>query len=79
MKRKHWEEAIVDTTVATLINIPINYVLLEFVFEMGWGTAVATIFLTSIFMFISVFRKVYISKYYERKRKKKSKTNDSKN
>lgn len=67
MKRKHWEEAIADTIIATLINIPINYVLLEFVFEMKWSAAVATLFITAVFMFISVFRKVYISKYYERK------------
>lgn len=73
MKRKHWEEAIVDTTLATLINIPINYVLLEFVFEMKWSAAVATLFITAVFMFISVFRKVYISKYYERKHDKRSK------
>lgn len=59
-----FKESILDTFVATLMNIPINYILLEFIFEWQWNAMQATIFMTTVFMTIAIIRKVWIRRIF---------------
>ena len=65
-----FQEASADTFIATIINIPINYLLLKVVFSWGWTAWQATFFMTSIFMVISLARKVWIRKLFWKKYEK---------
>lgn len=58
------KESFLDTLVGTLINVPINYVLLELVFKWEWDAITATIFMTSVFTVIALIRKVWVRRVF---------------
>lgn len=59
LKRTLYEN-LVDTGFATIINIPINYVLLAVILEMNVNPMTGTLLMTGIFFAIGICRKTYI-------------------
>lgn len=59
LKRTLYEN-LVDTGFATIINIPINYVLLAAILKMNVSPMVGTLIMTGIFFAIGICRKTYI-------------------
>ena len=64
MKKQAFKESLVDTTFATVINIPINFVLAYLAVEYAWTPTQITFGFTSIFFIIAVYRKYRVRLYF---------------
>jgi hypothetical protein len=53
-------ESFADTCFATVINIPINYLLVAYILEVQLSPWTATIFMTGTFFSIAIARKTYV-------------------
>ena len=67
--KKYFEEAIVDTGIGFLINLPINFVLVALCYELEFGPVATTLFLSVVFTVIAIIRKVYVRAHYDKKEK----------
>lgn len=65
--KRAFKEAITDTLVGTVINFPINYLILLICLQLSFSTFETTITLTSIMFVIAVARKMAIRLWFERK------------
>ena len=70
MKKQYWLEAIVDTGVGLIINLPINFLVIAFCFNQEFTAAQTTVFATVIFTVIAIFRKVGVRKAFDNKNEK---------
>ena len=61
-------EAITDTGIAAMINIPLNFILLYVCIDV-WNlpTVWTSVIMTTIFTTYAIIRKTYIRLYFERK------------
>lgn len=67
MKKQAFKESLTDTTFATVINIPINFVLAYLAVEYAWTPTQITFGFTSIFFIIAVYRKYRVRLYFAKK------------
>lgn len=58
--RKAVLESFADTCFATMINIPINYLLVAYILKTQMDAWTATIFMTFTFFSIAIVRKTYV-------------------
>jgi hypothetical protein len=70
-KSDAFKESFGDTFFATLINFPLQFILITIAF--GWQLTAfqTTLFITSVMFTIAVARKYYIRLYFHKKYKKK--------
>lgn len=74
-KKAAFKESFGDTFLATIINFPINFGLVSFVFYMEFTAFQSTCFITSVLFIIAVIRKYYVRLYFhERYLTKQNKT-----
>jgi ABC-type bacteriocin/lantibiotic exporter with double-glycine peptidase domain len=67
MKKQAFKESLTDTTFATFINIPINFVLALLAVEYAWTATQITFGFTAIFFIIAVYRKYRVRLYFAKK------------
>ena len=62
------QEAITDTGIAAMINIPLNFILLYVCIDV-WNlpTVLTSVIMTTIFTTYAIIRKTYIRLYFEKR------------
>jgi len=70
-----FKEALADTGIALCINVPLNFVLVAFAFEIGLGAFYTSLMLTLFFTIFALTRKTIIRVHFERKNNKKQNLN----
>ena len=66
-KSRALKESVLDTLFATVLNIPINFVLAYIAVQNNWSATEITFYFTGIFFLIAVYRKYKIRLYFENK------------
>lgn len=66
-KSRALKESVLDTLFATVLNIPINFVLAYIAVQQQWTATQITFYFTGIFFLIAVYRKYKIRLYFENK------------
>ena len=66
-KKLAWIEAISDTTIGTLINFPLNFLLLSITFSLHFDVLETAIASWGAFTVISVLRKFLVRRYFSKK------------
>ena len=61
------KESLADTGVAFVINVPLNFVLVAFAFQMELGAFWTSVMLTTIFTLFAIVRKTYLRLHFEKK------------
>lgn len=61
-------ESMTDTLIATVYSVPVNYVLAFIAVMNSWTPLEITLYFTSIFFIIAVYRKTKIRLYFESRR-----------
>jgi len=69
LNREALKEVFSDTIIATLINFPLNFVLISFAFYVKMDAFITTVFCTSVLFVIALIRK-YIVRIHFLKRSK---------
>jgi hypothetical protein len=54
------KEAWTDTFVGSLINVPLNFIMVSIAFHYQWTPLTTTIFMTCVFTVVAIARKTYI-------------------
>ena len=67
--RSALKEAVLDTSLATVMNVPLNFLLAWYAVEAGWGAWEMTLYFTATFFFIAVARKTYLRLYFDKRAK----------
>jgi len=67
MKKQAFKESVADTAFATVINIPINFMLAWLAIQRDWNATEITFYFTGIFFAIAVYRKYRVRLYFARK------------
>jgi O-antigen/teichoic acid export membrane protein len=62
-----FKEAMTDTSIALIMNVPINYALLWISDINGMSIMTTTVFMTGVFTIIAVVRKTAIGVHFKRK------------
>lgn len=60
-------EAVADTSIAFLINMPLNYAILWYGHNQDWPPWLLTIVLTTTFTVFAIVRKTYLRLHFQRK------------
>lgn len=60
------KESFSDTVLGTLVNFPLNYVLIAFCLSIEMTALTMTFFMTSILFILAVARKYYVRIYFEK-------------
>ena len=63
------KESFNDTVLGTLLNFPLNYILIAFCLSLNMTALNMTIFMTSILFILAVIRKYCVRVYYSKKDK----------
>jgi len=63
------KESLSDTVLGTMVNFPLNYVLIAFCLSVEMEALEMTIFMTSILFILAVGRKYYMRLYFAKKNK----------
>lgn len=66
-KKLAFKEAFTDTFLATFITVPINYVLAFVAVYYSWTPLEITVYFTTVFFIIAVYRKYRVRLYFARK------------
>ena len=66
-----FKEACADTGIAFLINVPLNFLLVAFAFEMQMSAFWTSVMLTSIFTVFALTRKTYLRFHFHKRMLKK--------
>lgn len=61
------KEAVLDTSLATVMNVPLNFILAWYAVEAEWNAIQMTIYFTACFFFIAVARKTYLRLYFDKR------------
>lgn len=61
-----WFESITDTAVGTLINFPLNILLLWSADRMNFTILQTSIYLSVVFIIIAILRKTYIRTFFNK-------------
>jgi len=67
MKKEAFKEAITDTIVAALINVPLNYLFINIAFYYNMTAAQTTLFFTIAFSIFAITRKYYTRVYFAKR------------
>jgi hypothetical protein len=62
-------ESLSDTVLGTMVNFPLNYVLIAFCLSVEMTALEMTIFMTSILFILAVGRKYYLRLYFAKRNK----------
>lgn len=65
-----FKEACADTAIGSIINIPLNFVMISLAFYWGLSAAETTAFMTVVFTIIALSRKTYIRLHFQRRYQK---------
>jgi hypothetical protein len=65
--RRAFKEAIADTGIAFVINVPMNFMLVAFAFEMQLSAFWTSIMLTAFFTLFAIVRKTYLRLHFEKR------------
>jgi hypothetical protein len=65
--RMFWLEAISDTAIGTLINFPLNIVILTITFKLELSALETSIVLCVVFTILAIIRKYIVRKYFSKK------------
>lgn len=60
MNKEAFKESLADTLVATLINFPLNFVLISFAFYAKMDAFTTTVFCTAVLFVIALIRKYLV-------------------
>ena len=63
-KKAAFKESLGDTLLATVINFPINFGLISFVYYMEFTAFQSTCFITAVLFTIAVARKYFVRLYF---------------
>ena len=66
-----FKEACADTGIAFCINVPLNFMLVAFAFEVGLGAFWTSMMLTTFFTIFALCRKTYLRVHFEKRYMKK--------
>lgn len=66
-----FRESVTDTGIAFAVNVPLNFVLVAFAFEVGMSAFWTSVMLTSIFTIFALTRKTYLRLHFHRRMLKK--------
>ena len=72
------KESVSDTVLGTVVNFPLNYILIAFCLSMSMTAIEMTIFMTSILFVLAVIRKYYIRVYFDKKKRSTINSNTQK-
>lgn len=67
LNKPAFREVLTDTLIATLINFPLNFLLIWFAFRIELSAFMTTVFCTSLLFIIAMIRKYYIRIHFERR------------
>ena len=67
--RNALKESFSDTLLGTLVNFPLNYILIAFCLSMSMTAMEMTIFMTSILFVLAVIRKYYVRIFYAKRQR----------
>ena len=67
MNRAALKEAVSDTVIGTIINFPLNVIMMWVIFRVELTVMQSSILLWAVFTSIAVIRKYYIRVYYSKK------------
>lgn len=65
MVLKSFKEAILDTGVALVLNVPINFVLLWYADRNDYSVSETTVFLTVVFTITAIVRKTTVGTWFK--------------
>ena len=68
--RRALKEAIVDTGLATPINLMLNFIFLTPMLVWEWSAGEISVAMTAIFFVVAVFRKYYVRQYFKQRESK---------
>ena len=66
-KKRALQEALIDTSFATFISVPINFVLALVAVNNDWSPTEMTIYFTSVFYILAIYRKYRVRLYFAKK------------
>ena len=66
-----FKESVTDTGIAFAINVPLNFVMVAFAFEVGMSAFWTSVMLTSVFTIFALTRKTYLRLHFHRRMLKK--------
>ena len=66
-----FKEACADTGIAFCINVPLNFMLVAFAFEIGMSAFMTSLMLTTFFTIFAITRKTYLRVHFEKRYLKK--------
>lgn len=70
-----FREAVADTGIAFVINVPLNFVLVAFAYRVEMSAFWTSIMLTSIFTIFALTRKTYLRLHFHKRYQEKVLTN----
>ena len=69
-----FKEAVTDTALGSVVNIPLNFGLIGMAFYYDFTATQTSIFLTIIFTIIAIVRKTYVRLHFLKRARKKDLT-----
>lgn len=66
-----FKEALSDTSIAFVINVPLNFLLVAFAFRMEFTAFETSVMLTTIFTIFAITRKTYVRMFFQDINRKK--------
>jgi len=70
-KKAALREAVTDTVIATILNFPLNLVLVAIAFNYKLSIFQTSVFFTVVFSGVAILRKTYIRLYFNKRNKRK--------
>ena len=71
-KKAALREATTDTILATILNFPLNLVLVAVAFHYELGIFQTSVFFTTVFSGVAIARKTYVRLYFNKRAKRKA-------
>jgi len=65
LDKSSFKESISDTLIATLINFPLNFLLISFAFHVKMNAFTTTVFCTSVLFVIAIVRKYMVRIHFK--------------
>lgn len=62
-----FKEAATDTFLGSLINVPLNFIMVSIAFHYEWTAAVTTVVMTTVFTCIALIRKMSIRMHFAKR------------
>ena len=73
-----FKESVADTGIAFAVNVPLNFVLVAFAFEVGMSAFWTSVMLTSIFTVFALTRKTYLRLHFHKRMLRKAEKQSAK-